>query len=59
MLNQPMMEKLVAMRLQGMVEGLNLGDHFKSGQRLSVQNRPRRVPRNVDVLSRHPLFRQG
>jgi hypothetical protein len=35
-----------------------LGNHFKSGQRLSVQNRPTEGARNVDVLPRHPLFRQ-
>src|SRR5208283_5684508 len=38
--------------------GTALGNHFKSGQRLSLQNRPTEGARNLDILPRHPLFRQ-
>ena len=37
---------------------LVLGNHFKSGQRLSLQNRPMGGTRNLDLLSCHTLFRQ-
>ena len=36
----------------------HLSDHFKSGQRLSLQNRPTEGTGNLDVLPRPPLFRQ-
>jgi hypothetical protein len=36
----------------------DLGNHFKSGQRLSLQNRPMGGTRNLDLLSCHTLFRQ-
>jgi len=39
MLNQPMMEKLLAMRLQGMVEGLKAQEHDRAINELSFLER--------------------
>jgi hypothetical protein len=45
----------------GMIQGdrgFTLSDHFKSGQRLSVQNRPTEDAEDVHVLPRQQLLRQ-
>jgi hypothetical protein len=39
-------------------DSAGLRNRFKSGQRLSLENRPTEGARNLDVLPRRPLFRQ-